>query len=242
MASLKETYKNNIYGVIGTLVFHIVLVSSFLLADIDTKGKIKEEQILIEFPEEIFEELMEEEAAVQEEAPNTPSTAQNLPSQRSNRAANQAFTNDRFFDEGYQKELDEARKLVSDVSKQLNKEVIELEDIKMPVETTEGMDPDSLKNKLYSGDSNIIYYLEDRFHVSLPQPIYLAQGGGVVIVDILVNRKGLVEKASVRENPGITDKQIFRFAMLAATNTLFNQDPSAPETQKGTIQYTFIPQ
>ena len=241
MARLKEAYKNNIYGVIGTLIFHILLVSAFLFADVDSKGKIKEESVFIEFPEEIFEDVKEEAVEKHEES-IIPSNDLNNPSMRTNRASNQAFENDDFFDEDYQKELDEARKLVSDVSKQLDKKVINIEDIKMPVETTEGMDPDSIKNKLYSGDSNISYFLDDRFHVSLPVPIYLAQGGGEVIVDILVDRKGVVIKATVRKNTSVLDAQIYRFAQLAASNTLFNPDSSAPEQQAGTIQYVFVAQ
>ncbi len=241
MATLKETYKNNIYGVMGTLVFHILLVLSFLVADIDKKGQIKEEPIIIEFPEEVFEEI-EEETVQEEENSNTPSNNQVQPNKRTNKASNMDLSNDRFFDDDYLKELESARKLVADVSDQLNKKSINIEDIKMPVETTERMDPDSIKNVIYSGESNIRYFLENRYHVSLPKPIYLAQGGGEVVVDIAVNRRGVVVKSQAQKNASVNDSQIYRYAQLAASNTLFNADNSAPELQKGTIVYVFIAQ
>ena len=72
------------------------------------------------------------------------------------------------------------------MNKQLSKEVKDIEEFAMPEETTEGMHPDSIKNTIYSGESNIHYFLEDRYHRRLPIPVYLAQGGGLVVVDIVV--------------------------------------------------------
>ena len=40
----------------------------------------------------------------------------------------------------------------------------------MPEETTDGLDPDSIINKLYSGDSNVEYYLEN-YEVEEDNPI-----------------------------------------------------------------------
>ncbi len=245
MSKFGDFYRRNIYGVMGTLVFHILLVSSFLLADIDMKGNVKEEEIIIEFPEIIQEqdEIVEEEVEPQEELPTEPSSQSSInQNQRTNRASNRLSTSEEFFDEEYLNEVEAARQLVSDVRNQLSKESVKLEDIKMPVETTEGMDPDSIKNVIYTGESNIVYYLENRYHISLPVPVYLAQGGGTVIVDISVNRNGNVVEASVRKNSSIRDEQIYTYAEVAALRTIFNTDIKAPDIQKGTIQYTFVAQ
>ena len=231
----------------GTLVFHILLFTAFLLADIDKKGNIKEEVILIEFPDNIPEpELPEEEREQQEEqqqqapAP-TVNNRTNLASNRSARE-NTTTSKDEFFDNEYLKEVEAAQKLSSSVSNNLSKDVVDLSEIKMPVETTEGMDRDSIKNVIYAGESNIVYYLENRYHVSLPVPVYLAQGGGTVIVDIKVNRDGTVVDATARKNNSIRDQQIFLYAQEAATRTIFNKDDAAPALQKGTIHYTFVAQ
>lgn len=241
-----ELYRRNIYGVIGTLVFHILLFSTFLLADVDIKGNVKEEEIIIEFPEEMFEPELNEPETQEENKQEIP-PEQNT-NTRTNIASNQSATEnittstDDFFDEDYLKEVEAAKKLVSNVNENLAKEVIDLSDIKMPVETTEGMDRDSIKNIIYAGESNIIYYLENRYHISLPVPVYLSQGGGTVVVDIVVNRQGKVVDAVPRANSSIRDKQIYAYAREAAIRTIFNSDNTAPAAQNGTIKYTFVAQ
>jgi len=210
------------------------------------KGNIKEEALLIEFPdllpeevEEIQEELKPEELTSPEEK-----TYNNLTNAASNRLSVEKNTSsrDKFFDDSYQKEVNEAKQLVSNVNSQLSKEKINIDDIKMPVETTEGMNPDSIKNIIYTGESNIVYYLENRYHVSLPIPVYLAQGGGKIIIDIVVDRQGKVIQATPKTGQKVRDEQIVVYAQTAALRTLFNTDLKAPSAQKGTIHYTFVAQ
>lgn len=228
----------------GTLVFHILLFSAFLLADVDIKGNAKEELILIEFPELPAEPEIEEQIEEQvESAADIPST-----NQQSNIASNRTATEntttstDDFFDNDYMQEIEAAKQLRSSVNNNLSKETVDMSEIEMPVETTEGMDRDSIKNIIYAGESNIKYYLTNRYHVSLPVPVYLAQGGGTVIVDIKVDQQGRVVEAVARQNRSVRDKQIFLYAQEAASRTRFNADLGAPSIQEGTIHYTFIAQ
>jgi len=242
---LREIYKRNIYGVMGTLVFHIVLLSAFLLAEVEMKGNVAEEELLIEFPEELLNEpeLPEEELQPEEIMPNDPSSDFSEPqSSRTNQASKQIMESEEFFDEDYTKEVEAARRLSQNVREQLSKETVDLDDIEMPVETTEGMEPDSVKNVIYAGESNIVYYLENRYHLRLPIPVYLARGGGKVVVDIVVNRQGRVTEAEPQNNSSVRDEKIFLYAKAAALRTVFNADPQAPDLQKGTIHYTFIAQ
>lgn len=249
MSIVGNIYKRNIYGVMGTLVFHILLISAFLLADVDMKGNVKKDEIIIEFPDLIpeLEELTEQQVEEKEDQDN-PETNNLEKIVQSNAASNQLAAQkttssaEEFFDNEYQKEIDAARQLVSDVTNQLSKEIIDINDIKMPVETTEGMERDSIKNIIYAGESNIVYYLENRYHISLPIPVYLSQGGGKVVVDIVVNRRGQVLAATTRKNRNVKDEQVFLYAKAAALRTVFNADETAPEFQKGTIHYSFIAQ
>lgn len=210
------------------------------------KGSIKEEPILIEFPDILPEPEIEEPAETEEQNESEPAN-ENI-NTRTNVASNRTATEnvtesaDEFFDDEYLKELEAAQKLSSDVNKNLSKEIVDMSDIKMPVETTEGMDPDSIKNVIYTGESNIVYYLENRHHVSIANPVYLSQGGGTVVVDIKVDRSGKVVEAKARKNNSIRDQQIFLYAQEAASRTFFNSDNSAPAMQKGTIHYTFVAQ
>ncbi len=230
----------------GTLVFHILLFSAFLLADIRMKGNIKEEEILIEFPDNIPEPEHIEET--QESQPGEEMVTNNEVNNRTNAASNRlarentTTSPDKFFDADYMKEVEAARQLRSNVRSQLSKEVVDMSELKMPVETTEGMDRDSIKNVIYAGESNIVYYLEKRFHVSLPVPVYLAQGGGTVVVSIKVNRDGKVIEANPDTNLSIRNEQLFLYAKEAALRTVFNRDNNAPPVQTGSIHYTFVAQ
>lgn len=257
MNKIKKLYKDNIYGVMGTLIFHILLVSSFLLSEVRMKGEITEESVIIDLEqirEESPEVLQEKEKETEQE--NAPSNSDDLRqaqrTQASNRAVNDAPSSaksrfssgsgDPFFDEDYQKEIADAQKLVSDVNKQLSKKVKNVKEFQMPEETTDGMDPDSIKNTIYSGESNIHYYLENRYHVRLPVPVYLAQKGGKVTVDIWVSPAGNVIRAQVQSSSSSADPMLPEYALQAAQRTVFNQDRKAPSSQKGTITYTFVPQ
>jgi hypothetical protein len=228
----------------GTLLFHILLIAAFLFAEVDMKGNIKEEPLVIEFPDILPEEEKIPEEIIQENLESKNETANNLTNTASNKLAvkENITSKDKFFDDEYLKEVKAAKNLVSDVNSQLAKEKIKMEDIKMPVETTEGMNPDSIKNIVYTGESNIIYYLENRYHVSLPIPVYLAQGGGKIVIEINVDRQGRVVNANLAAGQKIRDQQIVMYAQTAALKTLFNADPKAPVLQKGTIHYNFVAQ
>lgn len=239
-----KIYRRYIYGVMGTLLFHIFLIAAFLFAEVDMKGNIKEEPLVIEFPDILPEEDKIPEEIKQENLDSKNEAANNLTNTASNKLSvkNNVTSKDKFFDEDYLKEVNAAKNLVSDVNNQLAKEKVKIEDIKMPVESTEGMDPDSIKNIVYTGESNIIYYLENRYHVSLPIPVYLAQGGGKIVIEINVDRQGRVVDAKLATGQKIRDQQIVMYAQTAASKTLFNADPKAPALQKGTIHYNFIAQ
>lgn len=232
----------------GTLVVHILIFSVFLLADVNRKGTPQREEIVIEFPDDIPEpepEIEEpEEEPEQEQEPVETTDPNNLTNVASNRLATENVTSstDDFFDQEYLDELEAAKRLSEDVNNQLSKKIVDIKDIKMPVETTEGMERDSIKNVIYVGESNIVYYLDNRYHVSLHNPLYLGQRGGKIIVDIRVDRNGRVIKATPRKNKQVREEQLYLYAEAAAMGTLFNPDESAPAVQKGSIHYTFIAQ
>jgi TonB family protein len=251
MSKIKELYRRNIYGLMGTLIFHILLFSFFSISQLNIKVKTeKEEAVLLDFtvPEKL-EELPKPEQEKQEQN-NTASdqSARNNQQNMSNRAVNDApsknkiSSRDKFFDADYQKDIEQAKKIVADVNKQLSKKIPAAKKFEMPEATTEGQDPDSIKNVVYSGKSNIHYYLENRYHIRLPIPVYLAKSGGEVKVDIEVDRSGRVVKAQIKSSRGSGDPMLTEYAVQAAERTLFNADNKAPSIQKGSITYKFVAQ
>lgn len=244
MLNIKELYKKNVYGVMGTLVFHILLVTTFLVAELNLKVEPQQEEaILLDFtaPEE-KEQLPKPEEKQEKTPEETDQAGIEKQSSGSNRAVNDARPKDKFFDASYQQDIEEAKKMVADVNKQLSKKIPQATKFEMPEATTEGQNPDSIKNVIYSGKSNIHYYLENRFHLRLPIPVYLAKGGGTITVDIQVDRTGKVIKAVARPAKNISDPMLPVYATQAAERTVFNSESKAPAIQRGTITYQFVAQ
>lgn len=244
MSKLKKLYHQYIYGVMGTLVLHIFIVAGFLVAELRLEVETApEEAILLDFTAEEEKIDLEKPEEEFQQSDKSPARSDNT---ASNRAVNDAQKNlpqkDRFFDANYEREIEEAKKMVADVNKQLSKKVQPVKKYEMPEATTEGQNPDSIRNVVYSGKSNIHYNLENRFHVRLPIPVYLAKSGGEITVDILVDRSGKVVKAEVRPTKATQDPMLPVYAGQAAERTLFNADSKAPSIQKGTITYKFVAQ
>jgi hypothetical protein len=247
MKSLIALYRQHIYGIIGTLVFHILVVGIFLFTELNQKGEIGEDTIEFEIPVELINQPEEPEAAGQvlkNQNPALTASGETPFQKTTNTPSNGSLEagRDHFFDDAYEKEIAEAKKMVNDVNEQLSKEITDIRDIEMPEDVTEGKTKNEIKNIVYSGESNIEYHLGKRFHLRLPIPVYLARGGGVVTVEIQVDREGNVVSAKVKGNNSITDEQIYLYSRVAAERTIFNADMSAPALQTGTIRYTFVPQ
>lgn len=243
MLNIKELYRRNVYGVMGTLIFHILLVTGFLISELNYKIKTeKEETILLDFilpPEKVESPEPEKTQSDNTGSNRTNSYDMNM---GSNRAVNDALKKDKFFDASYKHDIEEAEKMVDNVNKQLSKKVPPTKKFAMPEAVTEGQNPDSIKNTIYSGKSNIHYFLENRFHVRLPIPVFLAKSGGLITVDIQVNRTGEVIKAVARPSSNINDPMLPIYATQAAERTIFNSDPKSPSLQRGTITYRFVAQ
>lgn len=245
MRSLKDLYRKNIYGVMGTLIFHILVITGFWISELNYSIKAnKEEVILLDMimpPPTEKEEVKETAKSQNQPTQNNQTSRQNL-NMGTNHGVNDALKRNKFFDEKYQRDIEDAEKMVDKVNKQLSKKIPQTTQFSMPEVTTEGQDRDSIKNTVYSGKSNIHYYLENRFHVRLPIPVFLAKSGGLITIDIQVDRNGRVVKAEARPANTISDPMLPVYATQAAERTVFNSDSKAPSIQKGTITYRFVAQ
>jgi hypothetical protein len=250
MGKIAKLYRRNINGVITTLVFHILILLFLILTHINIKEEPAKEELVLDLSEikipEPAKEIKQPEKAIVEQQQKPSSTK--LASNRAVNDAAKGFENasasskDPFFDKAYKDEIAAAKKLVSDVNKNLARKIPEIGNIPMPADNAEGKTREEVKQSNFKGKSNIHYSLENRYHSYLPIPVYLAEGGGEIIVDIIVGRDGVVIKAEPRPNPAIADLTTFAYAKQAAEKTIFNEDPKAPERQKGTITYLFLAQ
>lgn len=101
---------------------------------------------------------------------------------------------------------------------------------------------DGVKGK-FSGAVTISYQFEQmkRNHRDLYVPAYKAKGGGIVVVDVWINRSGEVTSARINST---TNAELNDIALAAARNhrTLFDINSGAPTSHRGTITYTFVAQ
>jgi outer membrane biosynthesis protein TonB len=91
-----------------------------------------------------------------------------------------------------------------------------------------------------AGNGNGNYQLGNRKALNKPQPNYVCDEQGIVVVQVSVDQSGRVISA----NPGIRGttnaaKCLLEQAKLAAMNTKWNSDSDAPEKQVGKIIYSF---
>lgn len=106
--------------------------------------------------------------------------------------------------------------------------------------------PNGLKDvKRYDGQggqgNGPAFSLGGRGALKLAEPKASFREQGDVVVDIWVDRKGLVTKAEVSvRGTTVLDANLRSLAVKAALNSRFTEDSQATSLQKGTITYTFI--
>lgn len=93
----------------------------------------------------------------------------------------------------------------------------------------------------HGGGAGITFNLSGRSAETLPKPSYPGQEEGVVVVQVTVDKIGLVTKAEpgVRGSTSL-DAGLLNAAKRAALSTRFNEDKNAPAFQTGTITYRFV--
>lgn len=89
--------------------------------------------------------------------------------------------------------------------------------------------------------NGISFSLSGRQARSLPKPAYPGNEGGIVVVEVTVDKLGKV--SAVRGGiigSTTSDPDLVEAAAKAARNARFNVDDNAPAFQKGTITYHFV--
>lgn len=91
------------------------------------------------------------------------------------------------------------------------------------------------------GGEGISFNLSGRSAQTLKKPEYPGQEEGIVVVQITVDKNGLVTQATagVRGSTSL-NPDLLKAAQNAALSTRFNADSNAPAFQSGTITYRFM--
>lgn len=241
-------YKKNIYGIMGTIIVHLIIAIIFMLIKLSSDYKNLDKGILIDLsaiPEEILERPNELDLPVQEGEYNV--------NDIHDIAVNEASIPEEQFDineyiDQIKNEMISAGELAEDnfidqAKKEAESDVSLVYKEENPEEKTPGEKTAADMASDYQGPTRISYYLENRSHMRLPLPIYKCPDGGKVTVEITVNQYGMVISATVSEKESTTiDYCLQDAALKAARNSRFNSGTNFPERQKGTISYVFTSQ
>lgn len=249
MMNLKEYIQEKLYphrrGIMGTVIFHLLLAIFLLSMEISKMEVHAEIEIIMETPapEEIKKAVEEKE---RKEEIQKKSAAAEVEQMLRSIAVNENASQKEKSKENVQAYIDEVMaeleaegtsgRYKAQRDKNFRKDSLQnLTDRKEK-------ELDSLKSTFYSGKSSVSYNLENRYARVLPIPVFKCEYGGTVVVTISVNRKGVVQKAVVVEGQSQADECLWNVAADAARRSLFNVKPDAPVLQTGTITYHFVKQ
>jgi hypothetical protein len=240
---MKGFFFKNINGILGTIVFHLLIIAWFMAARLSTVNQDEIAAIMIDFN---IAELPDMEIPEPETRTAYEQYLDNV--LRSNIAVNEAEERpvpDQFknLDASEFSELDQrVAEILQQASAGQMPVLPEFPEISMEINKPEEK-KEQKKAEPYTGPTNIYYNLQGRRALWLPVPIYKCPDKGIVTVDVLVNQLGNVVQARVNNNPkNFNEECLFEAAITAALKARFNQNASAPSRQAGTITFHFQPQ
>lgn len=227
-------------AILIVVVAYVLFGVAFVAADVVVSRKESQSEIVMDF--EDLEALQEELRRAQEL--NRLLNERYEDSEVSNRISNENALDDRLEDhrtdarEIYS-EADEVQQRVRDNAANY---ALGLERERQILE--EHYEGEKIENRKVRGNVTVSYSLSApvRHAVKMPVPAYMCEGGGEVIVNIVVNPSGEVVDCRVDDALSARNSCLREAALSKATLTLFNADSSAPARQKGTISYLFIAQ
>ena len=235
----------HLIGILGTVIFHLVIVIIFLVFKIASVRNLMDAIITIDFEETELQDFPIN--PVQEKDIEFDQyVADYLESERSNIPVNVAarldeqLSTDRFVDELTEEmSLNRSEEMLR--SEERLRELQEMESEESII--AEADEPEDKDPIVFKGKTNIYYSLENRYHMRLPVPVYKCEGFGIVEVQIFVDQKGFVVNAMVPNlGESMNDICLAEAAKIAALATKFNSNFDAPLRQQGTITYHFQPQ
>ena len=238
---------NHRLGVIAVIVCFIIGGIFIVTARINVE--IRPLEYIIEFVEEEptpedIEKLKQQRDKLQEDIDRRLAAVQQVKNVQSNEAAEEGGAESQTYDNETQQMMD---KVASDMATNRGEYESGMRDVEgigrgSGSGGSEGTGESGERGK-FSGAVTVAYSFEDpvRHHRDLYVPAYKTKGGGIVVVDVWLDRNGTVTSARIQSS---TNSELNAQALAAARHkrTLFKIDGSAPASHRGTITYTFVAQ
>jgi TonB family protein len=243
---LGRFFTNQVNGILATISLHLMVVIVFLWFKLGEMRENQKEAVLIEFNEEIRpleDEMTKPEDAGSEIGEDMPSlSAREMHSIASNVASK---LDEEISTQKYEQQVMQELGISSLKSQGAQERDLPSEDenaIGQPAAEENNDNALYVPNVLRKDNTTVSYFLENRWHHYVYIPTYKCQGGGTVIIDIVINQSGKVITAVIAENKSTQDECLQEEAYRSATTARFNSDPNSPAKQLGTITYVFLAQ
>jgi hypothetical protein len=224
-ADVMKQYEGRLVGILGTLIIHLIGGIVFMTIKLSSLYNENRSEFVIEFENDrdyIEEELIE-----------VPLTLEKL------------FENDDRF-------LDIVRNIAND-------DVADVDPMELQDRVKEEMIASGLLGEdnyiddrrntvdemaaMYQGPTRIYYYLENRYKIEMPVPIYKCENSGKIVFNIVVNQRGRISDYSFDETASSrSDACLLEAAISSIKRTRFNPDSKSPKKQAGSITYEFMKQ
>jgi len=242
----KLLYKHR-HGIMGTIIFHLLLGITLLSAEISHMETRRELEIEWDKPEpEVVQQKQQEELKKQELRRQT--ADEEVEKMLRTIAVNEnarAKTSQPHPSQDVQKYIQEIQEELDGSygnRYKARKDKHHQADSLQHAKDEQQRKLDSLQSTVYAGKSSVSYKIGNRYKIFLPIPIFKCEHGGKIVVKVIVNPKGKVIKAEVVDASSKADESLREVAVDAALRSSFNQDDKAPERQSGTITYHFVKQ
>ncbi len=234
------------YGIIGTLLFHTVLMAVLILGQVSSVP-LPAEQAPIELALESEATEAEAQPHKEEQEPGAAQPVTNVasnitatPEQSLSRSARERMA------EHVERDLLNMEKSEFDRLAQERRE--QGKEISVPQ-----LDPSKFDKSNYmekppkpvkvEGLTTVSYDLVGRSHIVLEVPAYLCKGSGKIVVRVAVDRSGNVSKAELDPAASTAISGCMaENALLSASGARFNSSAAAAQPQRGTITYIFLAQ
>lgn len=232
---MQQEKKYMLTGFLGTVAFHLLILVAFLSFKLGEARSKHKDQIAIEFSEEEYKTI--EQIIEQSKPKNTDivplpeQTIQNIASNTAEKITEQIST----------------EKYINDVMKELGIDDMNPKyDNTLPEETavqTEQKKEIKKEKSVYNlGPSRVSYELSDkRSHRYMERPIYKCQGGGTVVVKIVIDQSGTVLETKIASSTAVDDCLV-EAALTSANAWVFQSNYNSPKRVEGTITYMFVAQ
>lgn len=246
---MRSFFTDNINSILGAISIHLMIIIAFLWFKLGESSEIQKEQVLIEFNEELMpveDKSVQENQTESEFGDALPSLdRQTLHSIASNVASkmDEELSTEKY-EQQVMQELGIASLKSQSSAAQSQEDAAEDENaVGSSRDKQETNENDfEVPNIIRKDNTTVSYFLEGRWHRYLYIPTYKCQGGGTVILDIVINQAGKVISALISDNKSTPDPCLREEAYRSAISAQFNTDPNSNPKQLGTISYVFLAQ